>query len=170
VLLAAITAAWTPLVYPATAAFLRSRNMLKSMVGNKPYRDGYRTFFVPWGVGDDYADELNEQVRALAGEDGLVLLPYLMIGVGVLYEQAAGGFPEAVTIDITQRHENGPESAEWRADLRTAVGAGRPVVLVPQDRDSPEDLVPGAAWTRCGDLYVLTSLDPVPATQPHNRH
>lgn len=166
VALAAITAVWTPIVYPITASILRSRGVLKSMVGNKPYRDGYRSFFVPWGVGDNHADRVNEEVRALAGEDGLVFLPYIMIGVGVRYEQAVGGYPDSITLRNTPNVESDAAAAEWRADLKAALKAGKPVVLVPKDRDAPEDFIPGLTWKRRGDLYVLEAIGPPTTIQP----
>ena len=50
--------------------------------------------------------------------------------------------------------------------MSAAFEAGRPVVLVPRDRDDPSGVVAGATWERRGDLYRLIALEtpPVPQT------
>jgi hypothetical protein len=178
--LSALTAVWTPVVYVGTAAALRSAGVLKSMVGNKPYRDGYRSFFVPWGVGDNHADRLNEAVAALVGNDGIVLLPYNMIGVGVRYAKTVGQLPGSVGLRSVSPAGTSADMTQWRADLKRALDENRTVVMVPQDRDAPEGLFFGLSWARRGDLYVLDAIaasadsqrDPVVTDEqrgPHER-
>lgn len=163
---AALTAVWTPIVYMGTCAILRSRGVFSSMVGNKPYRDGYRTFFVPWGLGDDAAQRANQQVAALAGADGLVLIADSMMGFGVRYAQAVGGIPATVEIAEAGWANARNTVGKWRDELSAVFEDGRPVVLVPKDRDLPDTGIPGTHWERCGDVYRLISLEARPASAP----
>jgi hypothetical protein len=156
---ATITAVWTPAIYLGTASALRSRGLFRSMVANKPYRDGYRAFFVPWGLGANYAQDLNAAVSTLAGSRGLVLVEDPMIVVGLHYAQAVGSIPPTVEILRIDRAAFSEPVATLRARLSAALDDGRPVVLVPRDRDRPAADIPQAQWERHGDIYRLTGLD-----------
>jgi len=157
-ILAAVTAAWTPLVYLATARVLAARGALAGMVQNKPYRDGYRAFFVPWGRGADAARKVNSAVRELAGADGLVLIADHMQLFALRYAQELGRIPETVEILYIKPTEPPERVAGLRTKLNTAIQDGRAVVLVPLNRDEPRTCVPEAHWIRLGDIYQLSSL------------
>ncbi len=156
--LAGITALWTPLVYVAAARVAASRGVLASRIPNKPYRDGYRAFLLPWGVGDRYGEAVNEHATRLAGGDGLILVADPMIEFGVRYAEALGRIPRDVRIRPIELAANEPVVAERRELLSAYIRRGRPVVLVPRDRDHPRTCVPEAKWRRDGDLYVLERL------------
>ncbi|MFQ5806585.1 MAG: protein O-mannosyl-transferase family [Phycisphaerae bacterium] len=158
--LAAITAAWTPLIYLSTAHVLAARGALAAMVKNKPYRDGYRAFFVPWGCGADHATTLNDAVRELAGNDGLVLVADHMQVFAIRYAQAVGQLPDTVTIVEMPRSPSEQVVAKRRVLLSYYLSFGRPVVLVPLDRYRPVANLPQAQWQRHGDVYRLTALPP----------
>lgn len=155
---AAMTAVWTPAVYTLTPRILASKGALASMVGNKPYRDGYRAMFIPWGVGESYAVRVNVEASRLAGDAGLILSDDGMIQVALEYSQVTGGIAPGVRIvDLhnppTDLVEAG--STPFRALLNTYRSQERPVVLVPRNRDHPPAIDPAAYWERCGDLYRL---------------
>jgi hypothetical protein len=155
---AAVTALWTPAVYWSAAQVARSQGWFASMVKNKPYRDGYATFFLPWGVGDRTADQLNTQAADLAGENGSVLIADRMIVDAMRYAQARGHLADDVEIEPIRPQYAEDEQAAWRERLTEALAAGRPVVLVPRNRDNPKFFLSDATWQRHGDLYVLERL------------
>jgi hypothetical protein len=157
-LVATITAVWTPAIYFGTASVLRSCGLFRSMVANKPYRDGYRAFFVPWGVGADYAQHLNAVVRALAGPAGLVLIEDHMMSFGLEYAQLTGRLPPTVTLDLLKR-DTTDEEARRRSAAAEHLRTGLPIILVPFDRDHPKPGIPGSYWVRHGDVYCLTALE-----------
>jgi len=157
--MATVTALWTPAIYAGTCAFSRSRGLMASLVKNKPYRDGYRAFFVPWGRGADYPAELNEAVRQLVGADGVVLVGDDMIEAAVRYAQVRASIPQSVDVVRVWRRATPERVAALRATLERAVGDGRLVVLVPSDRDNPWTYVPEARWARVGDIYRLVTLE-----------
>lgn len=148
-----LTALWTPIVYLGVCDLMHSRGALQSMVGAKPYRDGYRTFFVPWGIGDDAAARVNIELARLIGVDGLILVADPMIGFGVRYAQAVGRIPSTVEISLIDQTSTSGSEESWRIRLGEAFEAGRPIVQAPRDRDAPELCAPDAIWTRVGDLY-----------------
>ncbi|RMF73420.1 MAG: DUF2723 domain-containing protein [Planctomycetota bacterium] len=152
-----LTAIWNPLVYAAAARTLESRNALSELVGNKPYRNGYRTFLIPWGVGDDSAARAVRDTLAAAGENGVVLLQPNMIKHAFLYERALGRVPPAVTYIWVGRDGLDPDR---HAQALAAWRAGRPIVLIPEDRDRPIAPLPGARWERRGDVYVAVAATP----------
>ncbi len=158
--LAGLTALWTPLVYLATSHLLETRGALKSIVGNKPYRNGYRAFFIPWGVGETYAVDLNRQVERLAGEDGLVLVSDNMIRFGLFYGQAVGCFGKGVEITLIQDTNDQTRIDELKKRIRSYLQSFHPVVLVPSDRDDPRVPWFPAQWRRRGDVYLLTGWVP----------
>ncbi len=154
-----ITTVWTPIVYGSTYLVLSRRGMLKGLVGNKPYRDGYGTFFLPWGVGENHEEKLNEQIRRLVGEDGLVLVAEGMARFGIFYAHERGTIPvsaETEYVSPSLRSEKLP--AERRQRFQDSLDRGRAVVLVPHDRDQPKLFAQGVNWQRKGDLYVLAGL------------
>ena len=158
---AAITAAWTPAVYTLTHRVLVSRGALAPMVGNKPYRDGYRALFVPWGVGESYAVRVNAEAGRLAGDAGLILSDDGMIQVALEYSQATGGIAPGVRIVDLHNPPTDPAEAgpiPLRMLLDEYRSQQRPVVLVPRDRDHPPAVDAAAQWERCGDLYRLAGL------------
>jgi len=157
--LAAITAIWTPIVYLVTSHVLESRGLLKKMVRNKPYRDGYRAFFLPWGCANDAGERVNRAVAAAAGEDGVVLVADHMIGFGIRYAQAVQELPASVQVLDIAREADAAQVSRWKARLAGFLLENRPVVLVPRDRDRPETCVRAARWRRVGDLYLLTTLE-----------
>lgn len=155
---AAVTAAWTPLVYVTAAKLVSRSGAFAAMVKNKPYRDGYRTFFIPWGRGANELTRVNETAQALAGADGIIAVRDRMQLFGVRYAQAVGYLPETVTIlDIAGKSAE-QVSTERRALLEECLATGRPVVLVPVDRDRPDSGIAGTCWERVGDLYRLSGL------------
>ena len=156
--LAALTAVWTPLVYVTAESVLSARHLFASMVGHKPYRDGYRALFVPWGVGQDAAARVNEQAYRLAGSNGLILFEDTMVGVALQYPQAIGKAPSGVTVMPVEAEAPPEVVARTRALLESCYATGRPVVLVPRDRDRPVTCVPEARWKRDGDLYILAEI------------
>jgi hypothetical protein len=156
---ATVTALWTPLLYWGTARISAARGAFASLVGNKPYRDGYRTFFMPWGIGDAAAERLNRAVTELAGENGIILVTDTMMQVGIAYAQTVGRIPTAVEIAVIPTAGLPEHANEWEPRLQAVLQAGRPVVLVPRDRDNPQTCLPAARWSRVGDIYRLTALE-----------
>jgi hypothetical protein len=156
--LAAITAIWTPLIYIAVPAVLESRGVFASMVGNKPYRNGYHALFRPWGVGQTYVNKLNQHAFQLAGSHGLILYEDGVIGVSLLYAREVGHAPQSVHVERVESTVPASQAAEDRALLQSCLAQGRPVVLVPRNRDQPNTCVQEALWQRDGDLYVLKTL------------
>ncbi|MBN2445142.1 MAG: DUF2723 domain-containing protein [Phycisphaerae bacterium] len=151
-----VTVLWDPLVYVATSRVVEARGLLRSMVGNKPYRDGYQAFFVPWGVGRDHVVRVNEQALRLADPDGLILVSDSMMQFAFSYEVVLGRVPAGLAIEVCRPTHDKPFVLEdRRAQLAAAWQSGRTVVLVPRDRDKPDIGVEDALWRRDGDLYVL---------------
>lgn len=158
---AAVTALWTPLVYLAACHVCQSRGIFASMVGKKPYRDGYRALFLPWGFDKTHVIDLNRAVFRLAGDRGVVLIGDTSISFGVLYEQLLRRVPTTVQIIPFLPDEEPKAAARRRALVKQAAAEGRPVVLVPADRDSPQSGLEGAQFRRVEgtDVYVLESID-----------
>ncbi len=152
--------ALNPITYWATSKVLAARGLLRSAVGSKPYRDGYAAFFLPWGIGDDAAERLNQDVFAHAGDNGHVLLGDGMMRYGLLYAQAVSQAPRSVTIESYAATPDDTERERRAALLRKWLGEGQPVILVPRDRDEPDYGVAGAEWRRVGDIYVLDGMAP----------
>lgn len=146
---ALIMACWTPGVYVATATVLKDRHALAGAVGNKPYRNGYRSMLVPWGVGDDHADRLNHQLVHLSNDKTTIIAEDQMIAFGIEYAKACRRIHPSVTIVV----EKTPESIR-----QTIAGAPGDVIIVPRDRDNPI-LPPDGYCKREGDIYVLNDND-----------
>lgn len=149
------SAAVTPLLYYATYHIATARDFLAAPAGNKPYRDGRATFLLPWNHTKQHAQQLRAALDQQAGAQGLVLC-------------ADGMLEAALRYDAERDHATGwdvitvPDDAEAPADvaslIQKAAGAGRPVVLVPRNRDRPPVVIPGAVWDRRGDIYVLKQV------------
>jgi hypothetical protein len=162
--LAALTAAWTPLVYVTAASVLSARKAFDSMVRHKPYRDGYAALFLPWGVGHNFGAILNEQAYRLADDNGLIVFEDPMLDSALRYPQAIGrASPRVTVMQIESRTASAVVAARTRSLLESCRAAGRPVILVPRDRDRPSTCVPESRWKRVGDLYILTEISPNPS-------
>lgn len=160
VVAAAMTAIWTPMVFIASAAIARWRGLFPTMVLNKPYRDGYQTFFLPWGVGDNACQQLNRAVAESADGSGIVLVNDSTMLLAIRYAQEVDQIPKDVEIMPIRPTCPEDEIAEWRERLTAALAARRPVVLVTRDRDHPRTYIRGAVWKRRGDIYLLAGMRP----------
>lgn len=168
---ATITALWTPLVYWSATETARSLSLLPEMVQNKPYRDGYATFFLPWGCARNYGQPLNEEITRLVGTNGLVVIEDRMMLWSPTYGTITGGLAPGVVVRFIDLFHPSPHLEDdleaLRSDLRSYWKERRPVVLVPRDRDAPFVHVPGARWARHGDIYCLEHYaDPEPSESP----
>src|SRR5690606_39262858 len=139
---ALVTALWQPAVYIVAARVAAARRLIPRAVGNKPYRDGYRAFLIPWGVGEHYPTALNEKLASVSGVNGLILIEDSMIAFGVRYAQHAGRIDAAVEIIFAQDRETNR--------LLIEADPSRPVILVPRDRDAPQ-VAQDLRWRRDGD-------------------
>lgn len=157
-ILAALTACWTPLIYWGAATGLARAGWLEGMAGAKPYRDGYRAFFVPWGVGEDYPTQLNEEISRLAAPGDLIILADHMSGFGVRYWQALGRLPQSATLHELTVRPGQDELAELQKMVDTHRAAGRNVILTPRDRNEPGLALERAAWERVGDIYIMRAV------------
>jgi hypothetical protein len=143
----------SPLTYMATARELEGRAAFPAIEG-KPYRNGYRSMFVPWGRGDEHAQRLNEAALNLAGQDGIILVVDPMIGFSLDYSQILGRIPLGVSLRSIATLT--PErAAPIRTAMSDALSNHKPVVLVPAQKDRPDTYFEDANWQRRGDLYVL---------------
>ncbi|MDX2197462.1 MAG: DUF2723 domain-containing protein [Phycisphaerae bacterium] len=147
-----------PLIYYCAYSIAKSNQLFSNMVGNKPYRDGYAHFFLPWSVGKHYEREVNDVAFRLAEPDGIIICVDSMIIFGLRYPQALGRVSSAIEAIEMATDPTQVEIATISAQARAAHLSGRPVVLVPRDRDHPPNWVQGAKWERVGDLYLLKSL------------
>ncbi len=147
--LIALSVAATPLTYIATARVLEDRGAFAGMVGNKPYRNGFTAFFLPWGIGKQYAEQLNDAVVAICGPDDLILFEETMSRFGVQYAQLTGRLNPSIEIRVI-----GTEALDetTRDMIAITLDAGRNVVLIPRDRDKPRELE-GYRLERVGDIY-----------------
>jgi hypothetical protein len=156
--LAVLTVVWAPFIYAAATSVLSARKTFAGMVRNKPYRDGYKALFLPWGVAQDFAPILNSHAYRLAGDSGLILYEDSMVEFGLRYPQAVGKASTRVMVMPIESIAAPEVVAKRRSLLESYLSTGRRVVLVPRDRDRPETCVPEARWQRDGDLYVLTEI------------
>lgn len=160
------TAIWQPLVYISVTEVISRTNWLERRVSAKPYRDPFRAFFIPWGIGESYAVELNRAIERLVHDGDLVILADHLSGFGVRYWLALGRLPEIQLHELTVRPTD-EELDDLREILKERYAAGDTVVLVPRNRDRPNLLIDEAEWERVGDIYVLRRFTPQPAsTQP----
>lgn len=149
-ILAAIGALWPPLLYVGATRMMESMNAFRDLVGNKPYRNGYRTFLLPWGIAENHAELLNAELERLAPAGGLVLLEDHMQGFGIRFAQVAGQLSkELELIEL----KSDPPDLEGTVERYRQLGA--PIILVPRDRDAPHGPLPDLRWRRVGDIYVL---------------
>lgn len=147
--LVTLSVAATPLTYIAAARILEDRGAFAGMVGNKPYRNGHTAFFTPWGIGKQYAEQLNDAVVAACDTDDLVLFEETMSRFGVQYAQLTGRLNPSVTIRVIG---NDALDDDTRILIAETLGAGRNVVLIPRDRDKPRELG-SYRLERVGDIF-----------------
>jgi hypothetical protein len=139
--------ALTPVTYAAATAVARHYHVLARFERNKPYRDDYVYLIIPWSVVERSADRMSRQVLRLAGPNGRIVFEDWMARYAVLYTAMMQGRSE-------------PEMVWWdepatEGFIRSAVADGRPVVLIPWDRNAPQSQPPLGRWKRDGDVYVL---------------
>lgn len=161
VALALLSIALNPVIYSTTAALARERGLFTGMVGNKPYRDGYQTFFIPWSHTHDHGRRVVWTAARFTHEGGLVLVEDNMIMMGVRVGWERRQFNEGVDLRLVRPIDAGAAHSDLSAAAAARLAAGETVVLVPRDADQPALAIPGHTWRRVGDLYVLT-----PATNP----
>lgn len=142
-----------PAIYVATAEILRAHGAFSSLVRQKPYRDGYRAYFIPWGVGEDSLERLTRRSVELAQPDGVILVCDSMSRFGVEYEQLCGRLPAGVEWRTVEARTF--DDPAWNARATAWLAQGRPVVLVPSDREKADIRLTQARWVRAGDLYLL---------------
>ncbi|GMU22470.1 MAG: hypothetical protein AMXMBFR13_25560 [Phycisphaerae bacterium] len=159
--------ALTPVLYAVLPAAARYAQVLERFIHDKhekPYRDDYEYLFVPWAVVDDSAERMSRSALELAQENGMVLVEDSMARFAVQYARRRAGRP-----DVEIRQVPSSKRPEAQAALAREVLAGwpsgRPIVLVPLNRDRPEFHVRPWPWRRVGDLYILAR---VPSTEPAN--
>ena len=155
-----ITILWTPALYIVTASVLEKKHAITSMVGNKPYRNGYKAFFYPWGTGQNHATKLNQHAFSLAQPNGLILTERGMIRFALDYDILLGRVPQGVEVMFFSMRDKPEKVDEIRKLLAQYAVENRPVVLIPENRDRPQTCIPEAVWKRNGDLYVLETLKP----------
>jgi hypothetical protein len=161
-----ITTLWNPLVYLGAYYVLSQQGIFKSLVRNKPYRDGYETWFLPWGVGEAHQEKLNEEINRLAGDDGLVLVTESMARYGIFYAHERGVIPVGVEIEfVMPKLQTKSLNSAWRTRLKKHLKHDRRVVLVPRDRDNPRLFSEDVTWRREGDLYILEHITTMPGTR-----
>ncbi len=158
--LALLSAVWPPIIYAATESVLASKGALKSLVGNKPYRDGYAAFFTPWSVGQNHAEVLNNTAFETAGPNGVIVLEDGMMWHALRYRQNFGDEPDQIEVIRAYPSQNNDELTKLKHRLHVWHSTGRAVVLVPRDRDAPRTFLSACTWERRGDLYVLREIDP----------
>lgn len=152
---AVVTAAWPPLIYTAAYRVLRQRGSFAGLVGNKPYRDGYAQFFLPWNHTKVHATLVNRHLLELADSDAIVLCEDGMIRFALEYQRQIGRFPPKVELLFNPAHPDDPTPEQTLERIQRAFHEGRRVVCVPRDRDHLPRLWPDAPWQRDGDLYIL---------------
>jgi len=134
----------TPVGYALIPAIGARWDFLSGYTHKKPYRNDYEYLFIPWAVVEQSADRMSRQAVTLAGPDGLVVYEDPMARFALEYMIQQSG--QAITTI-------GSEDASPAIHQHTA--AGKPVVLVPIDRDEVMAPFESGNWVRTGDLYVL---------------
>jgi hypothetical protein len=94
---------------------------------------------------------MSHRAIELAGERGLIIVEDPMAEYAVRYRMLRDGGTGLTAV----RHIE-------PADILAAVDAGRAIVLVPLNADSPRTESPIGAWKRNGDLYVLDVVAATP--------
>lgn len=151
-----------PVTYLVTTNVLRQRGMLAGLVRNKPYRDGHAALFIPWGAGANYAERVLTESLRLAGDNGLILIEDGMVRFPFEYADALGRIAPHVTLEIAPASTTGDRRDELIDLALAATANGRPVVLVPSDRDQTKQWGPMLEWLRVGDIYLLDEVRPTP--------
>ncbi|MCA9255430.1 MAG: hypothetical protein KDA33_07315, partial [Phycisphaerales bacterium] len=140
-----VTALWTPIVYLAAAHLLEKRHFMADAIAGKPFRDGYRSFFIPWGVGDNHAEVLNRVLADKATSNTTIVLEDRMMAFGVQYAQALHRLSPSTRVVVAA------DLPDVNREINMAAG---PVILVPGERGHPQ-VEPDLPWRRDGDLYIL---------------
>jgi len=135
-----ITPGWYALI-PAVGG---RYDFLSGHAHKKPYRDDYEYLFIPWAVVEQSAARMSNAAATLARPDGLVVCEDPMAQFALEYTMQQSG--EGIAVIAS----DGASST-----MRRYAAAGKPVVLVPKDRDNPMALTESGSWVRSGDLYVL---------------
>ncbi len=159
-----VTTFWSPALYAGAAVVARAVRLYPWMVGNKPYREGYWSFYAPWGVGKNFTVELSEAVRGLVGNRGLVIITDSSIAHGLEYDLIVGRIAAGVEFLRVKSRPDPDEVVEVLAAITRHRAAQGSIVLVPINREEPELHVPGLAWERVGDIYRLRSFAPSATT------
>jgi hypothetical protein len=127
----------------------RNSTTLTAMVHRKPYRDDFVYLLAPWSVVKDSAERMSRHAIELAGSNGLIVVEDSMASFALRYVavvEGRDGVEVNIAVDLVRMAE--------------AFGAGRPVVLVPRDRDKPITTPAlGSLWKRTGDLYYLQPVE-----------
>jgi len=139
-LLLLLTPAWYALI-PAIGA---RYDILSGHTHKKPYRNDYEYLFIPWAVVEQSADRMSREAIDLAGPDGLVV-----------YEDPMAQFALEYMVQRTGRAIAVIASESASKVMNQFAAAGKPVVLVPKDRDNVMTPPVSGVWVRHGDLYVL---------------
>jgi hypothetical protein len=133
---------------------------LASLVKSKPYRDGHRVFFDPWGLGANDALMLNAAVGELADDRALMLVGESAQVFGLRYAQLLGRLPRHAAIRLIHADVTDEQLAERPALVDDYFSAGRTIVLGPTGRDDPRAGIRGAHWQRRGDICRFSRLEP----------
>ncbi len=136
--------ALTPVLYGLAPTVARRLDVLGSVARNKPYRDDYIYVFTPWTVVEQSAETMSRHAVELAGEHALIIVEDPMAEFAVRYRILRDDKADLTIV-------RGVEAA----DISAALEAGKAIVLVPFNADSPRTRSTIGAWKRIGDLYVL---------------
>lgn len=145
--------ATTPVVYAVAPSVARYYQIL-DRYPQRPCRDNYVYFFVPWSVVETSAEQMSREAIDLARPDGLILYEDGMAQPALEYQRRVGA-ETTITVASFPRLES-PAGRQRLLDLIATVGPGKPVVFVPRDvRKIEFDILPGMKWAPRGNLYVL---------------
>lgn len=143
----------TPATY-AIAPHAARRLHLLDKYPQKPYRDSYTYFFVPWSIVEDSADRMSDAALDLTSPDGVVLYSDGMALPALEYKRlrrGASGVRIAAMPSLTQ-----PAGHARFLELIHQRPADAPVILVPGDvRVAPAAPPAGMKWAARGELYEL---------------
>ena len=135
----------TPLIYLQAPELARASGWVEPFERNRPYRDDYTYLFHPWRHHETSAGDMSRHAVELAGERAIIISPNQMAMYAIRYQ-----------LHREQRDGVELERTFHSSLARLADRHDRPVVLVPRDRDDPDDgvVLPWGRWVREGDLYL----------------